>query len=492
VTPDARGRLDPGKPGWAWDAEAIARLSRETAALLTSTLLDARTGPVTARPPAELLKAWRTDGWAEDGISVDQILDEFAESIAPFSFGNAHPRFAAWVNSPPHPLGVAGAALAAAMNPSVAGGNHAAVHLERRVVRWFAQLLDWPDGFAGQLVSGGSAATLTALAAARHRALDRAGHDDRRDGLAGIPHRLVVYASAEAHTCVTKAVEALGIGSANISRIGTDARRRMDADELHRTLAADVAAGELPVAVVASAGTVNTGAVDPLAAIAAVCARHDVWLHVDGAYGAPAVLLLDDWAQAHAGLSGADSVALDPHKWLYVPVDAGLVLFRDEPIVRDTFSLVPAYLRTGGDADEPVWFSEYGLEQTRPFRALKVWMQLAHLGKDGYRRLIARDIAVADALRLQLDDSDDFEVLAYGLSVVCFRHLPGGMADGDLDHHNRSLLRDLQARGSAFLAGTQVDQRFALRACIVNPLTTTHDVTAMLAETRRCASDRAA
>jgi aromatic-L-amino-acid decarboxylase len=167
---------------------------------------------------------------------------------------------------------------------------------------------------------------------------------------------------------------------------------------------------------------------------------------------------------------------------------AAVHLFRDEPIARETFSLVPAYLRTGGDAAEPVWFSENGLEQTRPFRALKVWMQLAHLGRHGYRRLMARDIAVAGGLRRQLDASDDFEVLAHGLSVVCFRHRPAGMAEGDLDLHNRSLLRGLQARGGAFVAGTQVGTRFALRACIVNPLTTLKDVTAIVAEARYCAS----
>jgi aromatic-L-amino-acid/L-tryptophan decarboxylase len=262
----------------------------------------------------------------------------------------------------------------------------------------------------------------------------------------------------------------------------------MDPADLQRRLTADRAAGKLPIAVVASAGTVNTGAVDPLPDIAAVCARHDVWLHVDGAYGAPAVLLLDNWAAVRAGLARADSIALDPHKWLYAPVDAGLVLFRDAAIARDTFSLVPPYLRTGGDTDEPVWFSEYGLEQTRPFRSLKVWMQLKHLGQDGYRRLIARDIAVADALRRELDRAGDFQVLGHGLSVVCFRHLGTAADEPGLDAHNEALLHTLQASGRAFLAGTRVDGRFALRACIVNPATTTADTRAIIAEIRRCAA----
>jgi aromatic-L-amino-acid decarboxylase len=299
---------------------------------------------------------------------------------------------------------------------------------------------------------------------------------------------LVLYATTEAHSCVTKAAEALGIGSAHITRIPVDGDHRLDPAALEEVLRADLADGVLPVAVVASVGTVNTGAVDPLIAIADVCARHDVWLHVDGAYGAPAILLLEEWSETRTGLSRADSIALDPHKWFYAPIDAGLVLFRDEAMARDTFSLVPSYLRTSGDADEPVWFSEYGLEQTRPFRALKVWMQLRQLGKDGYRSLIARDIAVAQVLRSLVEQADDFELLGHGLSIVCFRHLDPSLPESELDAHNEKAVRALQFGGRAFLAGTTVNGRYALRACIVNPSTTSSDVAAILDEVRRCAT----
>jgi aromatic-L-amino-acid decarboxylase len=478
--------LDPMEPGWTWDAEAVRRLGEATNQLVLSIMTDAASGVVAPVPPGGLLDSWANDQWPDAGVPVEDVLREFADTVAPFPFGNGHPRFAAWINSPPHPLGVAAAALAAAMNPSVAGGNHAAVHLERRVVGWFANLVGWCDGYTGQFVSGGSASTLTALAVARRGALSRAGHDERRDGLTGIRARLVVYASAEAHSCVTKAVEALGIGSANITRIAVDSEHRIVVADLERTVAADLGQGAVPIAVVASAGTVNTGAVDPIAEIADVCDRHNLWLHVDGAYGGAAVLLLDGWESARSGLARADSVALDPHKWLYVPVDAGLILLRSEAIARDTFSLVPPYLRITGGVDEPVWFSEYGLEQTRPFRALKVWMQLTHLGKDGYRQLLSRDIAVARALSRQVGDSPDLEVLASGLSVVCFRHCPADLPDDCLDAHNEALLHRLQVRGKAFLAGTLVDGRFALRACVVSPHTTTRDTAAILAEVRRC------
>jgi glutamate/tyrosine decarboxylase-like PLP-dependent enzyme len=347
------------------------------------------------------------------------------------------------------------------------------------------------------LVSGGSAATLTALAVARHRAAARAGADDRREGLAGLAGRLVLYTGTESHSCVTKAAEVLGLGSASIQVVPSDPDHRMRPDELERLVIADQAAGKLAVAVAATAGTTNTGAIDPLGEIAGVCARHGLWLHVDGAYGAPPILLLDGYQPARDGLARADSVAVDAHKWLYAPVDAGLVLLRDAAAARDTFSLVPAYLRTDGDEDGPggpVWFSEYGLEQTRPFRALKVWMQLRHLGRDGYRRLIAADLAAAAELRRAVSASADFELLASGLSVVCFRHRPAGMDparldSAGLDRHNRAVLKAVQLGGRAFLAGTSVDGAFALRACIVNPGLTADRVPGLLDDIRERAAD---
>jgi aromatic-L-amino-acid/L-tryptophan decarboxylase len=455
--------------------------------LVADYLISLPAGPVYQPLPRELAGAMRRAGWAEHGATADALLAEFAAQIAPYPFGNGHPRFAAWVNSPPHPLGVLAESLAAAMNPSVAGGNHAAVHVEHQVIRWFAELLGWPAGFSGQLVSGGSAATLTALAVARHRAAARAGLDDRADGVQTAQGRFVLYAGTESHSCVAKAAELLGIGSAHIQVVPSDARRRMRPADLDRLVRADHAAGKQAVAVVATAGTTNTGAVDPLRDIAAVCARHGLWLHVDAAYGGPAIMLLPGYAAALSALAQADSIAVDAHKWLYAPVDAGLLLVRDGAAARDTFSLVPPYLRTDGDADGPggpPWFAEYGLEQTRPFRALKVWLQLRHLGQAGYRRLISHDMAMAARLRRSLARSADFEVLASGLSVVCFRHRPPGLAGTELDAHNQAVLRAVQLGGQAFLAGTKVDGQFAIRACIVNPGTTAAGIDAIITDIR--------
>jgi len=469
---------------WGWSAETVRAVGQRAVDIIATYLSELPTRPVFQPYPAH-----RAEAVPAAGAELDAVLTEFVEQVAPFPFGNGHPRFLAWVNSPPHVLGVFAEALAAAMNPSVAGGNHAAVHVEHRVVRWFADLAGFPDGSAGLFVSGGSFATLTALTVARHRAAQRVGIDVRADGLQGHSRRFALYLGGEGHGSARKAAELLGLGSANVVTIDSDEEHRLRPDRLRRQLQTDIAAGVVPVAVMASAGTVNTGAIDPLDAIADVCAEFDVWLHVDGSYGGPAVLLLDRYASTRTALSRVDSLAMDPHKWLYVPVDAGLVLIRDRSLTRDAFSLVPPYLRTDDDphgVGGPVWFSEYGFEQTRPFRALKVWLMLKHLGTSGYRDLVARDIAVAEHLAAEVSASPDLELLGCGLSVVCFRARPVGWAgdDATLDRLNEKVLSTVQLGGRAFLAGTRVGGAFALRACVVNPGTGTADVDAVLAEVR--------
>lgn len=469
-------------PGWMWTAGDLHALGAATADHITAYLTGLPDRPVFQPYPADLRTRLETEPMPTTGTPLADVLADFAALVAPYPFGNGHPRFHAWVNPPPHPLGAYAEALAAAMNPSVAGGNHAAVHVERQVVRWFTDLAGFGPAAGGLLVSGGSAATLTAFAAARHRTATRAGIDLRAHGLQGHRQKFVVYLGADGHGCARKATELLGIGSDNIRTIASDGGR-LRPDALDAALTADRVAGNLPVAVMATTGTVTTGAVDDLAAIADICADHDVWLHVDGSYGGPAILLLDDHAATRTALARADSLALDPHKWLYTPVDAGLVLLRDPQTARDTFSHVPPYLRTDGDPDGaggPVWFSEYGFDQTRPFRALKLWLQLRHLGLAGYRALISRDIAVAAHLAGRIADHPDLELLAHGLSVVCFRCRPPGVPAAHLDDLNARVLRTLQLGGHSFLAGTTLDGAFALRACIVNPGTTSTDTDALL------------
>jgi aromatic-L-amino-acid/L-tryptophan decarboxylase len=468
------------EPAWSWEAAEVERFGAEVARVIARYLDDVPGRPVHRRVPWQARNAWAMEDAPRTGTPPTAVLDRFAAEIAPYPFGNGHPRFYGWVNSPPAVIGVFADALAAAMNPSVAGGDHAAAHLERQVVRWFAELARLPAGAGGLLVSGASMATLTALAVARNRALSATGIDVRSFGLEAT-RRAVIYATAEAHGCVRKAVELLGIGSANIREVEIDHDFAMAPADLAAVLAADRERGYLPIAVVASVGTVNTGAIDPLPAISEVCAEYGVWLHVDAAYGGPAVLLLDAYREVLDGLGRADSIAIDPHKWLYVPVDAGLLLMREPGYARDAFSLVPPYLRAEGE--EP-WFSEYGFEQTRPFRALKIWMAMQHIGLDGYKELISHDLDLAEYLRGQVAMAPDLELLAGGLSVACFRYVPRRRDASALDELNRRLVRAVQVAGRVFLAGTTVRGAFALRACVVNPGAGQADIDVLLTEVR--------
>jgi glutamate/tyrosine decarboxylase-like PLP-dependent enzyme len=482
-----------GQTAFEWTEDEIRRVGHRVADLIARHLARLPGEPAFRPFPAGLADRLAATPAPIRGTSPDEVLDAFAREIEPYPFGNGHPRFYGWVNPPPSPMGVFGAALAAAMNPSVAGGNHAAVHLERQVAGWFKELVGFPADAMGLLVSGGSHAALTALAVARHRACRRRGWDLRATGLQRIPAPLVVYKGAEGHGCHQKAVELLGLGSDSIRVVASDGALRMDPAALDAQVAEDLAAGRVPVAVIASAGTVNTGAVDPLGAIADVCARRGVWLHVDGAYGAPAVLD-EGCAGALRPMARADSVAVDPHKWLYVPVDAGVVLVRDAAAMRDAFSLVPPYLRTDGDergVQGPPWFSEFGMEQTRPFRGLKVWMALRHLGLSGYRALIAHDLAVARRLAERVKAAPDLVLWEpQGLSIVCFRYASGAAGGQALDDLNRAVLRDIQLGGAAFLSSTVMAGRFWLRACVVNPRARLEDMDALVELVREAARRR--
>jgi glutamate/tyrosine decarboxylase-like PLP-dependent enzyme len=342
----------------------------------------------------------------------------------------------------------------------------------------------------GLLVSGGSMATMTALAVARHV---KSGVDVRANGLRDAPRPFAFYMSAEAHSCARKAIELLGFGSASIRFVPTSADYRMKVDALEAAIAADRARHVQPIAVVATAGTTNTGAIDDLAAIAKVCREHDVWMHVDAAYGGPAILAAE-YAERVAPVSDADSLALDPHKWMFVPVEAGFVLVRDGAAMRSAFSLVPAYLRTDGSTTGvggPPWFSEYGFQQTRGFRALKVWMTMMQFGVNGYTAAIEDNLALAAYLADRVRTAADLGLMAPpGLSIVCFRFLdPSAPDEESMAALNRTLLERLQLGGETFLTGTELHGRFVLRACIVNYRSTRDDVDRVLAEVRRVGAE---
>ena len=424
--------------------------------------------PVPPDVQRELMQQPLPDGPSEP----DALLDDVRSMIFRYPMGNNSPRFFGWVNSPPAPIAVLAELLAAGLNPSVAGGDHAATYLEHAVLQWIRQIVGVPSWSGGILASGGSVANLIGLAVMRHV---KTGAEVRVRGLRTAGPAFVVYTSTEGHSCIQKAIELLGIGHANLRRIPVTTDWRMDVQALTRQIGEDRAAGLMPICVAATAGTVNTGAIDPLAEIADVCRGENLWFHVDAAYGGPAALL-PQLSALYRGIDSADSLAVDPHKWMYVPVECGCALVRDIRAMRDTFSLVPPYLR---DETALPWFSEFGIQQSRGFRALKLWFALKQIGVDGYRQSIARDVRLAAALRQRLHDAPDFQVVAAGpLSITCFRYCPGALVGNEaaLETLNRRVLALVQNAGDVFLTGTELAGRFVLRACVVNFRTTEHDL----------------
>ena len=500
---------------WEWPADEIRRVGYKVVDLIAEHLTRLPDSPVFTPFPADLASRYQGSSMPESGATSDDILDRFSSEIEPYPFGNGHPAFYGWVNSPPTPIGIFADALAAAMNPSCAGGNHAAIYVERAVLNWFRQIMRFPAGSTGLLVSGGSAAALTALTVARHT---KCGFNVRTTGLKSARSQLIVYQSGEAHGCHQKAIELLGIGSESLRRIEHNGSLQMVPAALDTRLRQDIDRGDTPIAVIANAGAVNTGAIDPLDEIADVCRDHNVWMHVDGAYGAPAILS-SNYSSRLSGLSRADSLAVDPHKWFYVPVEAGLVLVRDAEAMRAAFSLVPPYLRTDGNAEGvggPPWFSEYGFQQTRGFRALKIWMSLMYHGLEGYRAAIERDIYMAEMLADQVRKSSDFQLLdPQSLSIVCFRYhprsLPGRQGEAEttarvsaeslkvspeaytggaepeskpnleeLNRINKAVVEKLQISGRAFLSLTTIGGIVWMRACVVNPRARETDILGLL------------
>jgi aromatic-L-amino-acid/L-tryptophan decarboxylase len=412
--------------------------------------------------------------------ALGPLAGTMARDVLPYAMGNGHPRFFGWVNPPPSLAGVLASLTAAAMNPSVVAGDHADVHLERTAVRWLAELVGYPHAPGGGLLtSGASAATIVCLAGARNRAAATARRDVRRNGLAGGP-RLLSYVPSEAHSCVTRAIELLGLGSGSIRPVPLQ-DGRLDRDALRATIAADRAAGGTPAVLVGSAGTVNTGAIDPLEALADVAAAEGLWFHVDGAYGALGVL---DPAIAarYRGIERADSLTLDPHKWLGVPVDSGCALVRRADDLREAFSTVPPYLRQDA-GDEVGTFAEYGLEQTRPFRALKTWATIAARGRDGIVEQVVRANALARTLAALIEREPMLELAAAPeTSIVAFRARPPGCSPDRLEAVNRALPETVQGRGRAFVTGTIYEGRETARACILHPGTTEADLATLVAE----------
>jgi len=423
----------------------------------------------------------------EEGRPFEEVLAFVREHVLPFPMGNSHPRFYGFINATADPVGILADFLAASMNPNCWGGDHAAIHVEDRALRWIAEMLGYPAAAEGILVSGGSMANFTALAAARRAVVPG---NVREEGL-GEPNRPrpIVYASDQVHSCVDKAVDLLGFGTNQLRKIPTDARFRIRPDELARAVAADRASGLAPAIVVGNAGTVNTGAVDPLEELADFCARERLWFHVDGAYGALASIV-PELSPLFRGMARADSIAADPHKWLYVPYEAGATFVREPGRLAAAFRKFPEYLASDPESPfpGPAWFAERGVELSRGFKALKVWMGIKTHGRRGYREQIARDVALAHFLAAEVDRRPNLERLAETvLSIANFRYRPADRAldDAALDAVNRRIVNRLVGDGTFFLAPTILKERASLRVSITNFRTREEDLLFLLDEVER-------
>jgi glutamate/tyrosine decarboxylase-like PLP-dependent enzyme len=414
-----------------------------------------------------------------------QPYEEFLENILPYNLGTSHPRFWGWVCGPGMPLGMLADMLASAINPNLGGAHHVPNYVEAQVIDWCKAMLGFPQEASGILVSGGSMANLTGLAVGRNSIQ---GADVRLEGLHASRRRLMVYASAEAHSSNEKAIDLLGLGSESYRKIPVTEKFTVDIAALKKAIAEDRAAGNKPICIIGCCGTTNTGAIDDLPKLAQICSEEGLWFHVDGAFGALAALS-PSLRPLVQGIELADSLAADFHKWIYLPYDVGVVLVRDHHKHLGSFTLTPDYLAHHGDrgtGSGPHWFTELGYETSRRFRALKVWMCLKEHGIEKIGRIIKQNVDQAQHLGQLIDDNPFLENLSpVSLNVVNFRFRPEGYSEDEVDVLNEELLVRIQESGAAVPSNTRLHGKFALHVAITNHRSRLEDFDHLIAETVR-------
>ncbi|KQU79906.1 amino acid decarboxylase [Mesorhizobium sp. Root102] len=417
------------------------------------------------------------------------VYGEVSRTVMSYPMGNIHPRFWSWYMGSSNFTGALGDFLAAIQGSNLGGGNHAAGLMDSQVVNWCKQMLGFPASASGTLVSGGSMANLIGLTVARNT---KAGIDVREHGVAAIEKPLRFYGSDQIHSCHRKAMEALGLGNRALRRIATDAGLRIDINALRAAIAEDRAAGFKPACVIGNAGTVNTGAIDDLRTLAKLAHEEDLWFHVDGCIGA-LIAIAPENAHRVAGIEWADSVALDPHKWLHAPFEVGCALVRDAAAHRRTFAVTPEYLEsTPRGLASGEWLHDYGLQTSRGFRALKVWMALKQHGVDKFGRLIDQNIAQALYLAGLIEAEPDLELAALPtINIVCFRYQLS-LAGEALKALNTEIMLRLQEQGIAALSDTTVHGEHWLRVAITNHRTRRGDLDLLVGETMRLGREIAA
>ena len=420
----------------------------------------------------------------EQGQSPEEVYREFKEYIFPYNKGNVHPRFFAWIQGTGTPLGTFGDLLASGMNPNTAIGEHSAMYVDRQVVNWCKELMNFPSEASGILVSGGSMANITALTVARNSF----GEEKiRQKGLKAASGQLLIYCSVETHSCIQKAAEIIGLGTDAVRKIGVNERFELDVEQLRAQLENDLQAWFHPFCLVGTAGTVNTGAIDPMVELLEISRAYGLWFHVDGAYGALGKLDAN-YADALRAIEEADSLAFDLHKWLYVPYEVGCTLIRDAKKHRDSFAITPNYLLQekrglSGGLDS---INNYGFELSRGFKALKVWMSIQEHGRAKYAAIIAQNNRHAAYLAELVEENPYLELTApLSMSITCFRMIQPGWGEEALQALNKEILLRLQEEGIASPSSTILNGKYTLRIANVNQRTQREDMDLLVREVLR-------
>lgn len=438
--------------------------------------------PVTSgETPKQIQAVLGNASLPEQGTSVAALFSVAADLLLNHSLLNGHPKFFGYITSSPTPIGALADLLASAVNPNVGANilSPMATAIEKQTVKWLAEFIGVSPTYGGILVSGGNMANLTAFLAARTA---KAPKNLKEDGLANIGSEMVFYCSKSTHTWIEKAAVLFGHGTKAIRWIPTDGDNKMNTVILSQTINDDLKNNKKPFLVIGNAGDVSTGVVDNLSEIAAICQSNNLWFHIDGAYGIPAAVI-PQFKSLFKGIEDADSIALDPHKWLYAPLEAGCTLVKNPQHLIDTYSSHPVYYNFDNSTDEPTLnYYEYGFQNSRGFRALKVWMALQQAGKNGYIEMIGDDIALSQLLFEEAKKHPELEAVTQNLSITTLRYIPVDFPEDKKNNEtflntlNEKLLNELQKGGEVFLSNAVVADKYCLRCCVVNFRTSKKDI----------------
>ena len=419
------------------------------------------------RKPTDAARSSLSQPLPDKPQNRDEVFREFSENILPYAKGNIHPRFWGWVEGGGTPFGMLADMLASGMNSNLGIGDHGAIYVELQVLQWIKEFLGFPADASGLLVSGGSVANFTSLAVARNSI---PGMALREKGLFESTARLMVYGSVETHNCIQKSIETLGLGSDSFKTIPVDENFKIDINALEKEIVLDKKRGRIPICIIGNAGTVNTAAIDPLDKLAEIAKREHAWFHVDGAFGAFATVV-NELSDEISGLHKADSIALDLHKWMCMPYEVGCVLIRNKELHRKAFNIDAPYLisHERGLPAGPEPFGNYGIQLSRGFRALKVWMSLKEHGSEKYKRIILQNIAQAKYFESLVNRSEALELMApVSLNIVCFRFKDPELTTKELNALNKEILMTLHEKGIAIPTYTILRGKYVLRIANVN------------------------